>query len=400
VLQPWPLAEDISSPDTFVRGVPYEIFAELRKNAPVAWCVGEDGAGFWSVTRHADVSAVSRDPKRFSSGAYGTTPEEAQLLVLINMDPPAHTRYRQLVSKGFSPRAVQAMEPVVRERAKRLVARLLESGDVDFVTDVAAHLPLQVICDLMGIPDEDQPMVLRWSNRLIASDDPELNETPAAVDEAQAAAFGYFLELAAQRRGQPGDDLISILVHAELDGTQLTELELGLFCILLLIGGNETTRNTLAHGLLALIEHPEELARLVERPELSELAADEILRHSSALMQFTRIATTDTSIAGVPIAEGDQLRLWYASANRDESVFDAPERFHVRRDPNPLLTFGGGGPHICLGSSLARLQVRVMFEELLPHIGAMELTGPPARLRSNFVNGIKHLPLRMAPGGA
>jgi cholest-4-en-3-one 26-monooxygenase len=392
---PWPMAVDLSSPDTFTAGVPHEVFAELRREAPVAWCAGQDGAGFWSVTRHADVSRVSRDPKRFSSGAYGTTPEEAQRLVLINMDPPQHTRYRQLVSQGFSPRAVDAMEPVVRSRAALLVEHLVETRELDFVTEVAARLPLQVICDLMGIPDSDQDLVLGWSNRLIASDDPEFNETPAAVDEAQAAAFGYFCGLAEERRRRPGDDLITRLVTAEVDGSKLSELEIGLFGILLLIGGNETTRNSLAHGLVALVEHPDERRRLAEQPELFPAATDEILRHSSALMQFTRIATSDTDVAGVPIAEGDQLRLWYVSANRDEAVFAEPDAFRVARERSPILTFGGGGPHICLGASLARLEIRVMFEELLPHLDAVELTAPPVRLRSNFLNGVKHLPVAL-----
>jgi cholest-4-en-3-one 26-monooxygenase len=396
VRTPWPLPVDLASPDTFVAGVPYGVLADLRRDAPVAWCVGEDGAGFWSVTRHADVTAVSRDPKRFSSGAYGATPEEAAQLVLINMDPPQHTRYRQLVSQAFSPRAVEAMEPMIRDRAKALVAQLLAAGELDYVTAVAAQLPLQVICDLLDIPDADRPQLLRWSNRLIASEDPEFNETPAAVAEAQGEAFAYFLELAALRRAQPGDDLITRLVQAEVDGARLSELELGLFCILLLIGGNETTRNTLAHGLLALVEHPQERAALVADPGRAGAATEEILRFSSALMQFTRIATTETQVGGVTVAPGDQLRLWYASANRDEAVFEAPDAFRIRRPAKPVLTFGGGGPHICLGASLARLEIRLMTEELLPYVGSIELTGPPERLRSNFVNGIKHLPIRVA----
>jgi cholest-4-en-3-one 26-monooxygenase len=395
--EPWPLAEDLSSPDTFWRGVPHDAFARLRREAPVAWCVGQDGTGFWSVTRHADVRSVSRDPKRFSSGAYGTSPEEAERLVLINMDPPKHTRYRQLVSQAFSPRAVEAMEPDIRARARALVDRILDEGEVDYVTDVAAHLPLQVICGLMGIPDQDQSLVLRWSKRLIALDDPEFNETPTAVGEAQAAAFGYFCELAEERRRQPGNDLITKLVEAEVGGTRLSALEIGLFCILLLIGGNETTRNSLAHALLLLIEHPGECDRLLQEPGLSHSATDEILRYSSALMQLTRIATTDTELAGVQIAEGEQVRLWYASANRDETVFDAATRFDVGRSENSYLTFGGGGPHICLGATLARLEIRVMLEELLPYVTSVELSSAPTRLRSNLVNGITHLPVRVVP---
>jgi cholest-4-en-3-one 26-monooxygenase len=261
---------------------------------------------------------------------------------------------------------------------------------------VAAHLPLQVICDLMGIPDSDQELVLGWSNRLVASDDPEFNESAAAVDQARAEAFGYFIALAEDRRRRPGNDLVTKLTCAEIDGERLSELELGLFCILLLIGGNETTRNTLAHGLLALLDHPDERERLTQDPTLSTAATDEILRYGSALMHFTRIATTDTEVAGAAIAAGDQVRLWYASANRDESVFADPDRFDVGRRHNPHVTFGGGGPHICLGASLARLEIRLMLEELLPYLRFMELVAPPVRLRSSFLAGIKHLPVRFA----
>ena len=391
---PWPTSVDLSSPDTFLQGVPHETFAQLRKAAPVAWCVDGDGSGFWSVTRHTDVMSISRDPVRFSSGAHGVSPAEEQTLVLINMDPPRHTRYRQLVSQGFSPRTVDAMEASVRARARALIGRILDSREFDYVTDVAAYLPLQVICDLMGIPDSDQDLVLGWSNRLIASDDPEFNETQAAVDEAQGAAFAYFCELAEHRRRRPADDLITKLVEAELDGSRLSELEIGLFCILLLIGGNETTRNTLAHGLLLLIEQPAERQRLLEDTGLSQSATNELLRFSSALMQFTRIATTDTQVAGTQIAAGEKVRLWYASANRDESVFNDAHRFDVGRGDNPHVTFGGGGPHICLGASLARLEIRVMLEELLPHVSSLELASSPVRLRSSFINGIKHLPIR------
>jgi cholest-4-en-3-one 26-monooxygenase len=384
--------DDLTSPDTFVAGVPHELFARLRREAPVARTCGADGQSFWSVTRHEDVVRISRDPKTFSSNPQPATANP----VLINMDPPAHTRYRQLVSTGFSPRTVAAMEVGIRQRASLLIERALERGQVDFVTEVAARLPLQVICDLMGIPVEDHDLVLGWSNRLLASDDPEYQELPESRDQAQGAAYAYFTDLAGERRSKPKDDLVTKLVQAEIDGEHLSEFELALFCILLLIGGNETTRNTLAHSVIALSARPDQRAQLANDPSLWPGAVEEALRYSSALMQFTRRATIDTEIAGQRIAKDDLIALWFSSANRDEQVFLAPDRFDVARVPTkPIVTFGGGGPHICLGASLARLEIQVLLQELLARTSELEVLGPPARLRSSLINGIKHLPLRM-----
>jgi cholest-4-en-3-one 26-monooxygenase len=384
---------DLTSPDTFVTGVPHELFARLRRDEPVARTRRPDGQTVWSLTRHEDVVRVSRDPKNFSSNPEPSAPSP----VLINMDPPAHTRYRQLVSAGFSPRTVAAMEAGIRGRASLLIDQALEAGEVDFVTDVAARLPLQVICDLMGIPAEDHDLVLNWSNRLIASDDQEYHVIPESRERAQADAYTYFTALGDDRRQHPREDLVTKLVQAEIDGEHLSEFELALFCILLLIGGNETTRNTLAHSVIALAERPEARLRLSQDPALWPGAVDELLRHSSALMQFTRRATTDTEIAGQRIAKDDLLLLWYSSANRDERAFTEPDRFDIGRAHNkPIVTFGGGGPHICLGASLARLEIQVLLQELLTRTSDLEVTGPPDRLRSTFINGIKHLPLRMA----
>lgn len=394
--------DDLSSPDTFVRGVPHEVFARLRREEPVAWRIGVDGHGFWSVTRHADVVAASRDTKTFSSALAGSLMPELteeqlaeQRLLLVNMDPPGHTRYRQLVAKGFAPKVVGAMDHAVRRRASALVEQAMMTGELDFATDVAARLPLEVTCDLFGIPSTDHDLVLGWSNRLMASDDPELSVTPEAGAEAGAEAFGYFCALADERRGHPHDDLVTTLVEAEVDGERLSELEIGLFCILLLVGGNETTRHTIAHSALALVDHPDQRRRLLEDRSLFPSAVEEMLRFSSALLQFRRTAVSDTTIGGQRIAEGDRVILWYVSANRDDAVFVSPERFDVGRSPNPHLAFGGGGPHVCLGAHLARLQLRVLFEELLSRTQSMELAAPPVRLRSTLLNGVKHLPLRL-----
>ncbi len=397
-------ADDLSSPDTFVAGVPYELFSRLRREEPVAWSADRTGCGFWSITRYADVVAVTRDVGTFSSAKGGTfldeLPEEQlaeQQLLLVNMDPPEHARYRSLVAAAFAPKSVAKMDQAIRQRVDSLVDQAVGFGDVDFVTDVAARLPLEVICDLMGISPTDHALMLAWSNRLMASNDPELNVTSADLVEAGAEALGYFCGLAEKRRRHPGEDLISRLVTAEVAGERLSELELGLFCILLLVGGNETTRNTIAHGALALAEHPEQRRRLREDPSLLPVAVDELLRYSSALLQFRRTATRDTTIGAQLIAEGDRVVLWYPSANRDESVFEAPDVFDVARNPNPHLAFGGGGPHVCLGAHLARLQLRILFDVLCRGVQSIDLAGPPIRLRSNFLNGIKHLPLRLTP---
>jgi cholest-4-en-3-one 26-monooxygenase len=395
-------ATDLSSPDTFIYGVPHAEFARLRREDPVSWTVGPDGSGFWSVTRHPDVVAVSRNTEAFSSARGGTFLEDLaeeqlaeQRLLLINMDPPGHSRYRQLVASGFSPKSVAAMEGIIRDKASALVGRAIETGECDFVTEIAARLPLETSCDLIGIPSSDHNLVLGWSNQLMASDDPEFNITPEAASAAGVEAFGYFSALAEERRRYPREDLVTTMVRATVDGERLSDLEIGLFCILLLVGGNETTRNTIAHGVLSLIDYPGQRLSVVGDRSLLPGAVEEMLRFSSALMQFRRTATTDTTIGDQVIAEGDKVVLWYTSANRDETVFSSPDGLDVGRSPNPHLAFGGGGPHICLGASLARLQLRVLFDELFTRVGAIELAARPVRLRSNFLNGIKHLQVRV-----
>ncbi len=395
---------DLSSPDTFISDVPHSYFAHLRSEEPVAWCAESDGgSGFWSVTRYTDVALTSRNTSTFSSakgGSFIADLAEEQLaqqrLLLINMDPPAHARYRQLVTKGFTPKSVTLMERTVRERARALLDNTLRHDPCDVVAELAAQLPLQIICDLLGVPESDHAQVLVWSNQLMAGNDTEYNAEPGAVDQAGAEAFSYFHALAEDRRARPSDDLITTLVEAELEGEHLSELEVGLFCVLLLVGGNETTRTTIAHGVLALAEHPNERQRLSADLSLVTSGVEEMLRYGSALMSFRRTATTNTIIGNQAIAEGDKVILWYVSANRDDTVFHEPDVFDVTRIPNPHLAFGGGGPHVCLGASLARMQLRVLFEELLGRVEDIELVGKPVRLRSNFLNGLKHLSVRFA----
>jgi len=396
---------DLTDQDVFVEGVPHDWFATLRREAPVYWHPEPDGGpGFWCVTRYPDVVTVNRDNQTFSSarGAvfmWDLEPDqlEQQRLMMLNMDPPMHTRYRRLVNKGFTPRMMTELEATVRERTRSILDKVTPRGTCDFVTDVAAELPLQVIADLLGVPQDDRHKMFDWSNRMVGSEDPEY---AVSAEEAQLASmelFAYAAQLAEMKRADPGNDLISVLSEAEVDGERLSQLEIDLFFMLLTVAGNETTRNQISHGMLAFLEHPDELARLRERPELLSSAIEEMLRYASPVMHFRRTATQDLTLGDTAIAEGDKVVIWYASANRDESVFDDPMRFDISRSPNEHVAFGGGGPHFCLGANLARLEIRVMFEELLPRWSDLALAGEPQRLRSNFINGIKHLPLSFTP---
>jgi cholest-4-en-3-one 26-monooxygenase len=313
--------------------------------------------------------------------------------MMLNMDPPMHTRYRLLVNKGFTPRMVGRLEDRVRVLAGEIVDAVAGKGECDFVTDIAAELPLQVIAEIMGVPQEDRHLVFDWSNRMIGSEDPEYQHTEDGAMEASTELYAYAHELAAKRRASPQEDIISVLLQSEVNGEQLSELEFDLFFLLLAVAGNETTRNLIAHGMLALIEHPEQRARLVADPSLLPSGIEEMLRWGTPVMHFRRTAQRDIEILGQPVAEGQKVVIWYISANRDEAVFTDPFRFDVGRTPNEHISFGGGGPHFCLGANLARLEIRVIFEEVLRRLPDMELAGPVQRLRSNFINGIKHMPV-------
>jgi cholest-4-en-3-one 26-monooxygenase len=294
---------------------------------------------------------------------------------------------------------VTELEQHIRALATGIIDKVAPEGRCDFVADVAAELPLQVIAEMMGVPLEDRHRLFEWSNRLIGFDDPEYSVTPERQQEAAAELFMYANGLAAERRaqGQVGDDIIGALLGAEVDGEGLTEAEFDLFFLLLAVAGNETTRNLVSHGLLALIEHPEERARLLADPTLLPAAVEEMLRWGTPVMYFRRTATHDVELHGQRIRAGDKVTMWHISGNRDEAVFDQPDRFDVGREPNDHIAFGGGGPHFCLGANLARLEIRVMFEELLRRVPDMELDGPVVRLRSNFINGIKRMSVRFTP---
>ncbi len=401
---PWRSA-DLVDPDRYLKGVPHDLFALLRAHAPVSWHEPGDGPGFWAITKYRDVVAVSRDPRTFSSARRSALYREATVselaemqLMMLNMDPTRHTRIRSLVNKGFTPRMVARLEPRIREVTARILDAVAPLGECDFVTSVAAELPLQVIAELMGVPQEDRHQLFTWSNQLIGFDDPEYATSPETGRQASLEVYMYANRLAAERRKNPGDDLVSTLVHAEVDGRKLTEMEFDLFFLLLMVAGNETTRNLISGGLLALLEHPDQKARLLADPSLIPSAVEEMLRWVTPVMHFRRTATADVEIGGQKIRAGEKVMLFYPSANRDEEVFPDPFRFDVARQPNEHLAFGIG-EHYCLGANLARLEIRIMFEELLRRLPDIELAGAAVRLRSSFINGIKHMPVRFTPQG-
>jgi cholest-4-en-3-one 26-monooxygenase len=395
---------DFTDPDLYARRVPAEELAELRRTAPVWWnsqprgASGFDDEGYWVVTRHADVLEVSRSCELYSSQektaiirhSSGVSEESLgmQRLILLNIDPPQHTKLRGVVSRGFTPRAIGSLREVLAARAERIVQLALTEGTGDFVNDVACELPLQAIAELLGIPQEDRRKIFAWSNEMIGYDDPEYG------GDAQAAAaelVGYAMTMAEDRRGCPRDDIVSKLVHAQVDGGQLSSDEFGFFVILLAVAGNETTRNAISHGMLALLDHPDqwELFR-AKRPQT---AVDEIVRWATPVTVFQRTALADTTLGGQEIRAGQRVGLFYRSANFDEEVFDHPERFDISRDPNPHLGFGGTGAHYCLGANLARLEIDLIFNAIADGMPAIRLAGDAERLRSGWLNGIKKLPV-------
>jgi cytochrome P450 len=394
---------DLLSPDAFVAGVPHDLFRRLRAEAPVFWHAEANGPGYWAVTKYQDVFDVSLNPQVFSSGMRGSlmrdwNEDERPLIMtqMVNMDAPRHTHYRRLVNLGFTPRMIRRLEPHIRDMTTRIIDAVAARGECDFVTDIAAELPLQVILEMIGVPLEDRHLVFNWSNQMIGFDDPEYQTVPEIGKVAAAEMFMYAGKLAAERRKNPRDDLVTVLVEGEVEGEKLSEQDFNSFFLLLAVAGNETTRNLISGGMLALVEHPEQRARLLANPALIPSAVEEMLRWVSPVMHFRRTATRDTELRGQQIRAGDKVIIWFASANRDEDAFPHADRFDVGRDPNDHLGFGIG-PHFCLGANLARLEIRIMFEELLRRLPDIELAGPVERLRSCFINGIKRMPVTFTP---
>ncbi|MBB2910383.1 cholest-4-en-3-one 26-monooxygenase [Streptosporangium becharense] len=399
---------NLVDPDAYARGeVPHDQLTWLRANAPVFWHEGDaerGWPGFWAVTRHADVTAVSRNPSVFSSYRRLSLFEEmsdgdvaVQRLMMLNQDPPDHTRLRSVVNRVFTPRMISRLEPRVREICDGLFDGVTAAGEADFVYDIAEPLPMFVICELLGVPEEDRDRLFHLSDHMVGVDDPDFAVSPEEGRLAAAEIYSYAAELAALRRRDPRDDITTMLLRPDASGTALTEDEFVLFVMMLFIAGNETPRNAASGGMLALFEHPDQWRRLRADPGLCGSAVEELLRWVTPVNLFRRTATRDTEIGGTPIAEGDKVVLFYASANRDEDVFADPFTFDVGRSVNPHVGFGGGGPHFCLGAHLARLELRVLLETVLERTPDIEQAGEARHLRSTFINGVKDLPVRFTP---
>ncbi|HEU5421743.1 MAG TPA: cytochrome P450 [Streptosporangiaceae bacterium] len=409
---------DLADLDLWAREVPYAEFARLRREAPVAWSdEAPPNSGFWSVTRYADIVAASRDVATFSSGR-GVSFEEptdadmAARRTIIDTDPPAHTKLRKIMSGSFTQRAVAVYEHFVAGLTEHVLDAGLTGGELDFVDAVAKEIPIRVLARIMGLPGSDLDQFIDLGDRLIANTDPDITDVVWGRDDTDAyrsypfrSPYGKQLwdlgreviarKLGEQARGEHGDDLLATLLRAEVDGDRLSETDLDNFFSILVVAGNETTRIAIAQGVLAFCEHPDQWDRLRADPGLLAPATEEVLRWSCPTHFMRRTATADTELGGAAIRAGDKVILWYVSGNRDEAEFDQPGVFDVGRTPNRHLSFGRGGPHLCLGVHLARLEVRVVLAALARRVARFELAGPPRRIRSNFTNGLKALPVRV-----
>jgi cytochrome P450 len=405
---------DLVEPDNYVERIPFEWFDHLRHEHPVVWHPEpEPNAGFWAVTRYDDLTAIHMDWQTYSSevGAVGLEELDPEQLAIRNsmleMDPPRHTQLRAICSKKFSARGVGKYEDWIRDVARSVLDRALPLGTFDFVAEISRELPIRFLCSIFTVPQDHAPKLIAWGDQMIANQDPELSR--AVVDREDTEAYrllpfrsptaldvwAYADEQRDLRLAEPTDDVINALTLAQSEGI-LSEHDYHNYFSLLMIAGNETTRHTITSGMLALLEHPDQLKMLQDDPSLIPIATEEILRWASPVLHFRRTATRDVELRGQHIKAGDKVVTWYISANRDETVFPDPYRFDVTRIPNDHVVFGPGGPHFCLGAHLARLETKILFQELLPRLASIELNGSVERLRSNFVNGIKRLPVRVS----
>jgi len=397
---------DLTDHELFLHGDPYAAFATLRHEAPVYWHERRQSRGFWAITKYDDALRVYHDPHTYSSergislAFDNVTPDQAGSgMMMILTDPPRHGKIRQVISRRFTPRAISAYEPEVRAICDEILDAIVERGECDFVVDVAGKLPTAAICEMLGIPAEYRDQMYALGNMSIGTQDPEYNQGRSAMETgraAQAEFFGYFARLIDERRQRPGKDLISAFTTGEVDGTALTDLEILFNSFLLIIGGQETTRNAVSGGVLALIHNPDQRSILQRNPAIMSTAVEEFLRWTTPVTHILRTALKPAELRGQKIRDGDKVVVWNASANRDEDVFSAPDSFDVTRRPNDHLAFGHG-EHFCIGAHLARLEMRVMIEQVMRRMPDLELAGAPERLRSNFVAGIKHMPVRFTP---
>ncbi|MCW3016460.1 MAG: cytochrome [Solirubrobacterales bacterium] len=391
----------------FQDGPPHALFARMREEAPIRWnrleSEGYPTDGFWSVTRHADVSAISRDTKTFSSHRAGVflhpdlvMPLDVNRNLLLYKDPPEHTKYRKILQTAFVPNTVNKLETEIRARVTQVLDQVVEAGTCDFVKDVAIPIPLGVLAQLMGIADEDIPKLLHWTEGI---EHAQMSGVPGgALDVFMEMAGFLHATIAEQVAAGNSDSLVMRMRAAEVDGQQLDDSEILVFFGLLVFAGNDTTRNTTANGLLALLQHPEQLRQLRDDPSLIPNAVEEILRYTSVVNYFVRTATCDTELNGQAIKEGDKLLIWYQSASRDDDAYEDPQRFDVTRTEHDHKAFGGGGRHFCLGAGLARLELRVIFEEVLRRFDDLQQAGPEARLESVWANSLTSLPVTFTPG--
>ena len=395
---------DLTANDAFGGEHPWEQYAWLRANDPVHWHDEADGPGFWAITRYADIRMISRQPKLFSSAAKGVMLAESdemglmiQRQMMLVMDPPEHDRFKLLVSRGFTPKRAELLRDRIRELAREIVDDVIERGECDLVHDVAGRLPSGLIAELMGIPRADGERLYELTELMHTTDDAVAS--PEQRGAATLEMLSYAAEVAARKRADPGDDIASGLVQAEVDGERLTDGELQWFFLLLVNAGGDTTRNLLASGIQLLFDHPDERARLeADLDGLLPTTVEEMLRYTSPVVDFRRTAMDDTVIGDQPIAAGDKLMIFYGSGNRDEEVFADPDRFDVGRDPNPHMAFGGGGPHLCLGLHVARIEVAEMLRELLTRLPDLAPAGPRQPLASNFISGVRTMPVKFTPG--
>jgi cytochrome P450 len=398
---------DLWDPDAFVEAPPFAFLAELRRTEPVYWQDMPTEPGFWAVLLHADLTHVAREPVLFSASEGGVVLEnldeaglEGMRNMLLAMDPPRHVDFRRPLVPSFKAKVIGGMEDRIRAICRGIIDTARDQCDLEFVHEVSAHLPTQVIGELVGLPRDDWAQIQQWAEQNTSGQDPELagerGSDETAPSDANVNMAMYAIQLAGTRRTEPArEDLLSLILAGNFGGRPMSDLEFGSFFVQLVTAANDTTKTMLSSGLLALLQHPEQLAELRADPSLIPGAVEEILRWANPLHYFRRTATADTVLHGVEIAAGDKVLMYYTSANRDEAVFDDPDAFDVHRHPNPHLSFGIG-EHFCLGAHLARLEGKVFFEELLATFPTIELTGEPRRVRSNLNNGLKSLPVRLA----
>jgi cholest-4-en-3-one 26-monooxygenase len=393
---------DFTDPSIYAERIPVEEFAELRATAPIWWNEQAPGTGggfhdggFWAITKHKDVKEISLRNDVFSSAENCVIPRfnndiarediDLQRVVMLNMDPPQHTRLRRIIARGFTPRAIGRLRDELNERAQSIAKAAAAAGSGDFVEQVACELPLQAIAGLLGVPQEDRDKLFRWSNEMTGNDDPEYADIDPKASSMEVLT--YAMQMAALKAENPGDDIVTTLINADIDGEKLSDDEFGFFVMMLAVAGNETTRNSITQGMMAFADFPDQWELF--KKERPETAADEIVRWATPVTCFQRTALEDYELSGVQVKKGQRVVMFYRSANFDEEVFDDPFTFNIMRNPNPHVGFGGTGEHYCIGANLARMTINLIFNAVADHMPDLKPISAPERLRSGWLNGIK-----------